>query len=84
MITETLKRFNLPIAGNPGLGYYLIETSEELKGYLKSLDSRIKNITDRKAKVALFYLKYYPNKALELTGEIFDDEFEEEGDTLDI
>lgn len=84
LITKTLKRFNLPIAGNPGLGYYLIETSEELRGYLKSLDSRIKSITDRKAKVALFYSKYYPDEDLELTGEIFDDDFEDDGDTLEI
>jgi len=84
LITETLKSFKLPIAGNPGLGYYLIETSEELRGYLNSLDSRIKNITDRKTKVALFYSKYYPEEELELTGEIFDDDFEEEGNTLEI
>ena len=86
LILETLKRYSLPISGNPALGYYIIETKQELIETLKSLDSRIHKITDRKAYIIASYYRFYEDEELEFTGETIDDDENEEetGDTVDI
>ncbi|MFX1568999.1 MAG: hypothetical protein ACFFCV_11610 [Promethearchaeota archaeon] len=85
LITQTLKKYHLPISGNPALGYYLIETKQELRETLKSLDSRIQEITDRKAYIAASYFRLHEDEELELTGEIIDNsDYEEEGNSLDL
>lgn len=85
LILETMKKYQLPIAGNPALGYYIIENKKELNESLKSLDSRIHEITNRKALIFHLYHKFYNLEALELTKEISGidiSDFEEEGDNL--
>ncbi len=78
LITDTLKQFNLPISGNPALGYYLIETKQELRETLTSLDSRIHGITERIAYINASYYRFYENEKLEPTGEIIEDIVDEE------
>lgn len=85
LITETLKKYHLPISGNPAKGYYLIKTKKELKETIGSLDSRIHNITDRKAYITASYYRYYEDEELEVTGEIIGEEDDEEmGDFMNI
>ena len=84
-ITDTIKQYHLPIAGNPAIGYYLIENREELNETIKSLDSRINGITNRKAFIFHFFHTFHNLEPLELTGEILEDpDLDEQGDTLDI
>lgn len=60
-ILETIKMYEMPIAGNPAVGYFYIETPEELRDYINSLDSRIKEITDRKTRIYYYYYKKHPD-----------------------
>ncbi|WP_049899211.1 hypothetical protein [Halococcus agarilyticus] len=50
IVRELIFEEGLPIASGSN-GYYLIETEAELVGYTESLESRVLNITDRKAAV---------------------------------
>jgi biotin carboxylase len=87
-ILETIKTYKIPVAGNPALGYFLITNKEELKEYQKSLQSRINKIIERSLIMERLYYRYYHDEELELGDEIFgpdeNDDFEEEGDTLEI
>jgi len=47
IIRELILEDNIPIASG-GNGYYVIETEDELKDYIDSLESRMLSIADRK------------------------------------
>ena len=64
-ITELLEE-GIPLASNPGLGYWVIETQEELDNYVGSLERRARSIENRKLK-ALDAAESWPE--LELTDE---------------
>ncbi len=72
-ILETIKMFNIPIAGI-STGYYFIENKQELDTYIKSLYSRVNEIIDRSRLITTLYYRYYESEELELTGEIINDD----------
>jgi len=90
LILETIRIYSLPIGSHTYYGYYLIENKDELKEYIRSLDSRRHEIDQRKVLVNVAYYRHNEGEELELTEEKFDfkeqtdEDFEEEGDTLDI
>ena len=47
VLRELLKE-GMPLASNPGLGYWVIENQEELDTYVGSLERRARNIETRK------------------------------------
>ena len=84
-ITETIKKYQLPVASHTNKGYFLMANREELINYLKTLDSYIYEITNRKAYISVFYYRCYKDEVLELTGETFEDsDLDKEGDSLEI
>jgi len=68
-ITETMRVFNIPIGSAGRKGYYLIETEEELRSNLYTLNSRIHNINERTLLIQKAYGKFYDGVELEQTGE---------------
>jgi hypothetical protein len=85
LITNTIKKFMIPVAAHTHKGYFFIENREEFKNYLRTLDSWIKEIENRKTIIQISYYKHYKDEELELVGEIFDEEDDEEmGDFLAI
>ncbi len=90
LILETIGIYSLPIGSHTYYGYYLIENKEELREYIRSLDSRRHEIEQRKVLVNIAYYRNNEEEKLELTEEKFDfkeqtdEDFEEEGDTVDI
>lgn len=84
-ITETIKQYQLPVASHTNKGYFFINNKKEFKNYLKTLDSYINAITDRKAFISVFFYRYFKDEKLELIGEIIDDDdLEETGDMMQI
>ncbi|MFW9896332.1 MAG: hypothetical protein ACFFD7_11050 [Candidatus Thorarchaeota archaeon] len=86
-ITETIQRYQLPVASHTNKGYFFMTNKKDLNNYLKTLDSYITKITNRKAYISVFYYRYYKDETLELTGEIFegeDDDQDETGDMMEI
>ena len=85
LITETIRKYKIPVAAHTHKGYFFIENREEFKNYLSTLDSWIKEIDNRKTIIQISYYKHYKDEELELVGEIFDEEDDEEmGDFMAI
>lgn len=78
LITETIRKYKIPVAAHTHKGYFFIENREEFKNYLTTLDSWIKEIDNRKTIIQISYYKHYGDEELELVGEIFDGD---QGDT---
>ena len=83
LITETIITYHLPIASS-NRGFYLLEDSEDLKRYQKSLDGRSNKITMRRLLVTQYFSEFYDREELELTREVFDDEDNDEEETGDM
>jgi len=87
LIFETIRKYNLPFAGS-NRGYFFIESKEELKDYIKSLYSRNYENMKRATIITAAFYRYYNNEELELTGEIIDEEDDndegEMGDMMNI
>ena len=81
LITETIRKYKLPVAAHTHKGYFFIENKEEFTNYLSTLDSWIKEIENRKTIIQISYYNHYEDEEFELVGEIFD---RDQGDTLDI
>ena len=81
LITETIRKYRLPVAAHTHKGYFFIENREEFTNYLRTLDSYIKEIENRKAIIQISYYGHYKDEEFELVGEIFDGD---QGDILDI
>jgi NDP-sugar pyrophosphorylase family protein len=64
-LSELLQE-GLPLAGNPGHGYWIIDSQEELDNYVGSLERRARSIDNRKLNV-LEAAESYPD--LEFTDE---------------
>lgn len=47
VVREIVMEDEIPIAGSSN-GYYVIETEDELEGYLENLENRITNIAERR------------------------------------
>ena len=77
LITETIVSFHLPVASS-NRGYYLLENSEDLKRYQRSLDGRVHKITSRRILVTQYFSEFYNQEEFELGREIFEDIDEEE------
>ncbi|MFX1295809.1 MAG: hypothetical protein ACFFD2_13275 [Promethearchaeota archaeon] len=73
-ITETLRMYSLPIAGNPSIGYFLIQNREELLETLDSLQSRMNKINERMLYINAAYYRFYEDQDLILTDEYIDPE----------
>ncbi len=82
LITETIHKYQLPVAGNPAKGYFLMESQKELDEYIKTLNSRILQITDRLVRITLYFARFNkdPTKLTPETLEIDEDEDEEDED----
>jgi hypothetical protein len=83
LIFETIKKYNLPFGGS-NRGYFLIEGKEELTEYINSLYSRNHYNMERARIITAAFYRYYNNEELDLTGEIIDedDDDEEVGDMM--
>ncbi|MHA1315789.1 MAG: hypothetical protein ACTSRB_17930 [Candidatus Helarchaeota archaeon] len=79
-ITEVIKTGGLPIASAGTKGYYLIENEDELNTYIKSLESRMREIQNRMIMVIANHRSYYRITKLDLTPEIIEPDDEK---TLD-
>ena len=59
-ILATMEYFGIPIAAKGGnKGYFLMETEEELQGYLKRLESRLTGTYSRMTLVQQCFAEYY-------------------------
>ena len=76
LITDTIISNRLPVASS-NRGYYLLEDSEDLKRYQRSLDGRANKITSRKILVTQYFSEFYNQEELELGREVFEDIDEE-------
>lgn len=56
LILDCMKAYDLPLVANNN-GYYLIDNKADFIAYIKSLDKRINEITDRKRIITDNYLK---------------------------
>ena len=81
LITETIVSSHLPVASS-NRGYYLLENSEDLKRYQRSLDGRANKITSRKILVTQFFSEFYNQEELELGREVFEDIDEEDDEEM--
>ena len=81
LITETIRRYKIPVAAHTHKGYFFIENREEFTNYLSTLDSWIKEIENRKTLILISYYNHYHDEEFELVGEFFDGD---QGDILDI
>ena len=81
LITETIRKYRLPVAAHKNKGYFFNQNGVELKNYLTTLDSYKTEIENRKILVQVSYYHHYGIDEFELSGEVFDDE---QGDTLDM
>lgn len=73
LITKTLKKKQLPIGANEKFGYFLIANRTELDDYAKTLESREKNIGDRKVRTMVYFEGYYKTDVVNTTLDEFDD-----------
>lgn len=73
LITETIITYHLPVASS-SRGYYLLEDSDDLKRYQKSLDGRTNKIIMRKLLVTQYFNEFYKREELELTRKAFEEE----------
>jgi len=81
LITDTIVSHHLPVASS-NRGYYLLENSEDLKRYQRSLDGRANKITSRKILVTQFFSEFYNQEELELGREVFEDIDEEDDEEM--
>ena len=81
LITETIVTKHLPIASSYR-GFYLLENSDDLKRYQRSLDGRANKITSRKILVTQYFSEFYEREELELGREIFEDIDEEDDEEM--
>ncbi|MFX0132053.1 MAG: hypothetical protein ACFFDN_00275 [Candidatus Hodarchaeota archaeon] len=73
-----IKEKFLPIAGNPGLGYYIIETPQELRETLASLDSRIRKTSELMFNTTMAFYKFHQDINFEFSGETFDETLDDD------
>ena len=59
LIRKLIKQKQLPIGALDNRGYFLMQTNDELRDYLKTLHRRIIGITDRKTRVIRYFENYH-------------------------